>query len=179
MKNALKRALCSLLSLCFALGGLPAALAEEKNKEEVIYTVLNSSGEVDGVYAVNIFPAGEVVDYGDYSSVKMLNTEDDIRYEDGEVSFASDAERVYYQGDLKEAVMPWRFTVRYFLDGQEMTAGEIAGQTGHVEIKIGIARNPEDTSTFFESHALQVTAKLDTDKCKNITTDGATEANVG
>lgn len=109
MKERIERAVCLLLSAGLALGPTCAALAEEKGKEEVIYTVLDPQGGVDGVYAVNIFPAGEVVDYGDYSSVQMLNTEDDIRYQNGEVSFTSDAERVYYQGNMEHAVLPWRF----------------------------------------------------------------------
>lgn len=34
-----------------------------EGKEEVIYAVLNAQGQVEGLYAVNIFEGGDIVDY--------------------------------------------------------------------------------------------------------------------
>ena len=47
-------------------------------KEEVIYAMADASGKVTDAEAVNIFAGGDIVDYGDYSAVKPLNTNDTI-----------------------------------------------------------------------------------------------------
>ena len=159
------------------LGSSLTAFAD--GKEEVIYGVLNAQGQVDGLYAVNIFESGDVVDYGDYSAVHPLNTEDEITYENGEVRFHTDAQRVYYQGNLNTRDLPWLFRLTYRLDGQEIAAEELAGKSGHVEIELDIRRNPDYQGELFRSHALQITAFLDTENCRSIAAEGATQANVG
>ncbi len=155
------------------------ALALAQGKEEVVYGVLDAQGQVEGLYAVNIFDGGDIVDYGDYASVHPLNTEDEISYADGEVRFHSDAQRVYYQGNLNTRDLPWLFQLSCRLDRQAVTAEELAGKSGHVEIELDIRRNPDYQGELFKSHALQITALRDMEKCRNITAEGATQANVG
>ena len=141
--------------------------------------MLNAQGQVAGLYAVNIFEGGDIVDYGDYASVHPLNTEDQIAYENGEVRFHSDAQRVYYQGNLNTRDLPWLFQLTYRLDGQEIAAGELVGKIGHVEIELDVRQGPAYQGELFKSHALQISASLDTEKCRNISAEGATQANVG
>lgn len=167
------------LALTVTLLGTSTLALAEGGKEEVIYAVLNGQGQVDGLYAVNIFDGGEIVDYGDYASVHPLNTEDEISYENGEVRFQSDAQRVYYQGNLNTKDLPWLFALTYRLDGQPVEAEKLAEKSGHVEIELKIRRNPDYQGELFRSHALQITAALDTEKCCNIVAEGATLANVG
>ena len=170
----LKQGVSMALTLAVLYGG-----AAEASKEEVIYGVLDKQGNVDGLYAVNIFPGGDIVDYGDYSSVHALNTEDTINYDSGVVRFHSDAGRVFYQGNLNGCELPWLFRVNYYLDGKQVDADALAGQSGHVEIELEITANDAYTGEITRSHALQITATLDADKCQNIVADGATQANVG
>ena len=87
-----KKSVSMILALTMMSSSVLAAA--ESGKEEVIYAVLNDKGEVEGLYAVNVFEGGDIVDYGDYSTVHPLNTEDAIEYKDGEVTFHSDAQRV-------------------------------------------------------------------------------------
>ena len=63
------------LALTVALLGSGSLAYAESGKEEVIYAVLDGQGQVSGLYAVNIFEGGDIVDYGDYSAVHPLNTE--------------------------------------------------------------------------------------------------------
>ena len=102
-----------------------------------------------------------------------------ITYEDGQVRFHSDAQRVYYQGNLNTRDLPWLFHLTYSLDGQPIEPEALAGQSGHVTIELEIQKNPDYTGELFRSHALQITAALDTEKCRNISAEGATLANVG
>lgn len=148
-------------------------------KEEVIYIITDAIGAVDNVNAVNIFGKGSITDYGDYSSVKSLNTTDDIHLEGDKVTFTTDSDKIYYQGTMKNAQIPWIITFTYTLDGRTITPDDLAGKTGALKIHINISKNTKCSSDFYDNYALQASLSLDTQKCSNITADGATLANVG
>ncbi|MGN0763298.1 MAG: hypothetical protein ACI4MK_07910, partial [Aristaeellaceae bacterium] len=177
MRKVLSMLMCLTLlaTLC-----LPAKAAnDEARKEEVIYVNLTSSGQVDAAYAVNIFPGGAVTDYGDYTAVRMMNTEDSLNYSGGLVTFVSAESRVYYQGNLSRVELPWVFDIAWTLNGQPRTAEQMAGATGQMAMTLSVRRNPDCTGDFFDTHALQIAASLDTKQCSDITAEGATQANVG
>lgn len=164
------------------LGSLAAPASAEaapSEKEEVIYIMTDASGKVTDTEAVNIFAGGNITDYGDYSAVKILNTTDKINKNGNRITFSSDAERVYYQGTMKNTEIPWNISVRYFLDGKEYSAKDIAGKSGALEIHFSVSKNENCKGSFYENYALQASFTLDTDLCKSIVSDGATVANVG
>lgn len=156
-----------------------AADASTDGKEEVVYVMTDASGKTDSVNVVNIFGKGSVTDYGDYSSVKMLNSTEDIEQSGNKVTFTTDKDRVYYQGTLDDAETPWNISITYKLDGKTVTPEELAGADGKLEIHIAITKNDKCATDFYDSYALQAAFTLDTDKCENIVADGATMANVG
>ncbi len=164
------------------LGSLAApafAEAAPSEKEEVIYIMTDASGKVTDVEAVNIFAGGDIIDYGDYSAVKMLNTMDEITQSGNKITFSSAADKVYYQGTLKSTVIPWNISIRCFLDGKEYSAEELAGKSGALEIRFSVSKNENCKGSFYEDYALQAAFTLDTNLCRNIVSDGATVANVG
>lgn len=157
------------------------AFAEEAptGKEEVIYIMTDASGKVTDMEAVNIFAGGDITDYGDYSDVKLLNTTDQITQNGNKITFSSSAEKVYYQGTMKNTVIPWNISIRYFLNGKEYSAADVAGKSGALEIRFSVSKNESCKGSFYEDYALQASFTLDTDLCKNIVSSGATVANVG
>ncbi|SDB25276.1 hypothetical protein [Eubacterium oxidoreducens] len=180
MKTYKKGIALSLAILIAASTSVPAFAAENTSaKEEVIYIMTQADGTVDNINVVNLFCGGNITDYGDYSSVKMLTTTDEINQTGDTITFSSSAEKVYYQGTLKEKEIPWNISIQYFLDNKEYTAEEIAGKSGSLEIKISITENSDCKGSYFNDYALQSTFVLDTDICSNIQADGATVANVG
>lgn len=85
LKRTLPAALAGLLILNSAV---PAVATESagmtpSEKEEVIYITLEADGTLKNSYVVNSFSAGSITDYGNYASVKMLNTSDPIEPEWG------------------------------------------------------------------------------------------------
>lgn len=149
-------------------------------KEEVVYIMANSDGSIKNVYVVNSFDGGEITDYGEYSDLKLMNIDGTITQNGDEISFTTqDSEKVYYQGTLTNSEIPWNISIRYFLDGEEFSAKEIAGKSGEMEIKITITENKNCKSDFYNNYALQCNFTLDTEVCKSIVADGATIANVG
>lgn len=156
-----------------------AADTSNNRKEEVVYVMLDADGNTDSVNVVNIFGKGGVTDFGNYSSVKMLTSTTPISKNGNKITFTSDSDKIYYQGTLNNAQIPWNIQVKYKVNGKSVTADELAGASGTLEIHIQITQNSLCKVNFFDSYALQTAFTLDTNKCKNIVADGATLANVG
>ena len=163
-----------------AFSSISLAATKSSEKEEVIYANLTSSGDIEKIYAVNIFEDKDIVDYGVYETVKNMNTMDKINYSNGKITIQNSEDKLYYQGIMKQNTeMPWTIKVRYKLDGVEYAPSELAGKSGKLEISISIKENKKCKKNFFENYALQTVVQLDTNLCENIKSDEATMANVG
>lgn len=172
---------CSVMLGSFPSATAFAAESSEDGKEEVVYIMTDANGETDSVNVVNIWSGGEVTDYGAYTEVKMLTTTDEINQTGDEITFDSDSDKVYYQGtmDADKTELPWNIDITYTLDGEELEPDALSGAKGALTIGIKITENKKCKSNFYDNYALQVTLTLDTNKCTDITADGATLANVG
>ena len=183
-KKTLKRA--TAFGLCLAMCGasmapVSAASKSTNKKEEVVYANLKEDGALDQCYVVNImYPDNnKFTDYGDYTSIKNLTTTDNLTLKDNTVTGTSDAQKLYYEGYLEGANLPWNIDIHYYLDDKEVKAEDLAGKDGALKIKISIKKNKDCKKDFFKNFALQSTVTLDSDKCSNIKASGATIANVG
>lgn len=164
--------LCNTPATAFAAEDTP-------KKEEVVYAILDNSGKVDGLYVVNSFTNNDVVDYGNYENIKNLTTTDEITQDGDQISFHTDADKIYYQGDLKTKEIPWNIEIHYQVDGTEYSAEDLAGKSGKLEITIAITENKNCDDSFWDGYALQASLALDSNKCTNIEAPDATIANVG
>ncbi len=156
-----------------------SARSDSSEKEEVIYVMCDAGGSVNEVYAVNIFGEGNITDYGKYTSPKLLNAEGKVNQKGDKITFRSDVPKAYMQGTLENAEIPWLISIKYFLDGKEISPDEIGGKSGDLEIKFSTKENKECKGNFFKSYALQASFSLDTKFCTDITASGATAANAG
>ena len=134
-----------------AVSASASEAAQATEKEEVVYVMLQKDGSVKNTYVVNSFAGGDITDYGDYDSVKMMNTSDAVRQQGDRITLTSSADKVYYQGELKDAEIPWNISLRYYLDGKEYTADELAGKSGELEIRFQITKNEACRGDFFEN----------------------------
>ena len=163
-----------------AFSSISLAATKSSEKEEVIYANLTSSGDIEKIYAVNIFEDKDIVDYGVYETVKNMNTMDKINYSNGKITIQNSEDKLYYQGIMKQNTeMPWTIKVRYKLDGVEYAKKKKKKKSGKLEISISIKENKNCKKNFFENYALQTVVQLDTNLCENIKSDEATMANVG
>lgn len=176
-KAALSLILCAVI-LIFASARSDAAVSR-CDKEEVVYILTDASGAVKSGYIVNIFGKGDITDYGEYKSVRMLTEDNEISHTGDMVSFRSNSDRIYYQGDLKRVTLPWRISIRYFIDGVEHTPAELAGKSGRLKIRFRVTENAEEKRGFFDNYALTATFGLNTEKCSDIASSAATIANAG
>lgn len=170
-----------ITALVFSFSATAFAADVQNAKEETVYVMLDEGGDKKSVYVVNSYQnhAGELVDFGTYDSVRNLTTTDNIKNENGKVTGGIKDGKFYYEGKMSTAQIPWNIFVSYTLDGKEISAKELAGKSGKVEVSIGITQNKSANAIFFENYALQISTSFDTNKCGNIVADGATIANVG
>lgn len=180
-----KSSICILLALVLAFTSMSTCFADSApayQKQEVVYVNLQSNGDIKDVYVVNIFDLdedGNIIDYGDYEELRNMTTNDYISFSNETVSINTDKKSLYYEGKIKGNATPWKFTIKYFIDGKEVTPKELGGASGKLKITIGIAKNDEKYLKFFDHYTLQMTAKLNSELAKNIVAEGATIANVG
>lgn len=156
--------------------------ASIEKKEEVVYATLDDKGSAQSVYIVNHFEvkkAGNITDYGNYSSVSNLTSTEAIQQDGKAVTFYADKGNFYYQGNMSSTTLPWQFGLSYKLDGKEASAEEIPGAKGKLEINIQSKQNKSVDTTFYSNYMLQISLTLDMDKCSNIVSDGATMASAG
>ena len=177
-KSVLVIALCAGL-FCTAV---PVPAAQNTPKEEIVYVNLDENGTVKEINVVNSFQMegkGEIVDYGNYTSLRNMNTTDEIHQLGNRITVDAGAGKLYYEGKWKDNTIPWKISIQYQMDGKEYPAKEIAGQSGKLTIKGSIEKNTAYPGDFFEQDALQVILTLDTKSCKKIKAPDATIANVG
>ena len=184
-RSKLKKIFAVLLATAIAATAvLPVfASASEANsqKEEVVYVNLGNDGSAKEINVVNIFnvDGGKIVDYGKYQNIRNMTTTDKVDYSGNTVTIHTSAEKLYYEGKLDDAVMPWDIKIQYYMDGKPYFGEEIAGMSGAMKMKLQINKNEKCKGNFYDNYALQASLSLDTDKCKNIAAGDAAIANVG
>ena len=182
-KNAVRVTAIMLCGILFAGSVAPVYAAEENTpKDENVYVNLNQDGSVDGIYVVNAYRLDadtQIVDYGNYESVKNLTSDAQISQQRGTVTVDAQAGEFFYQGNLQSKKIPWEISISYTLDGKEISTEELAGKNGKLRISIHVGQNDQVDSEFFENYLLQVTLTMDMERCSNLEAPGATAANVG
>lgn len=160
-----------------------AAEVNKYNKDENVYINLQDNGEVKNIYVVNEFETGSamnITDYGKYSSIKNLSTGEKIKVDGKKLSFKSDKKgKFYYQGDLESKQIPWNIKFTYYLNGEKVEPDSLLGKSGKLKIEASIKDNKEVEDKFFDNYILQMVITFNSEKCKNIKSEGAMTANVG
>ncbi len=184
MKKYFKRIICSMMAavVLLVIPGASYAAGSSTAKDETVYALLDHDGSVKSVYVVNAFELsgdGYITDYGDYSSVRNLSTTEKLQIEDGAVNVSTAAGWFYYEGRMTACDMPWIITIKYYMDGTEVTADELAGADGKLKVQIGIKQSDSYGIEFADNYMLQVSLSLNTNKCREIEADGATITSLG
>ncbi len=179
-----QRILAAVVAVSFMAGMTLPTFAADVNttKDEVIYANLDANGNITGVYVVNSFhdiQNGMITDYGNYQSVSNMTTNDSIAQNGDLCTIQTDADKLYYEGIMQDAQLPWLLQITYSLDGNPISPEQLGGKDGHLEIKLNIAQNPEANQSFYDNFALQITLTMKGSCTQNLRADGATIASVG
>ncbi|WP_159060074.1 hypothetical protein [Collinsella provencensis] len=161
--------------------------ASKTAKNEVVYTKTDASGSKQGVYVVNKFQTAaetDIEDPGTYTNVTNLSTTEELSDEDGSVAFTTpEGVPFYYQGDLdaETTTLPWEVEVSYTLDGKSISAEDLAGKSGDLDMELKITGVDDDSATadFAKSFLMQAQGTFDNDTFELDDAGDATIAEVG
>ena len=150
--------------------------------EEVIYGVLNSDGRINKILPVVILDAKEDTEltyYGEFKNVINLTDTNKLQSKGDKLKLKLEKGRFYFEAQLKKAEIPWNVDISYMLDGKKISPEKLGGKSGKLQIQIDISANEKADKSFFDAYMLQLSATLNSEKCKNIVAEGATMANAG
>ena len=154
-----------------------ADISGSAEKKEVVYTTLENTGATESVYVVNVFDgsadvAGKTIqDFGEYEQVvNLTDTSKLTQFSDSVVLTMPEGE-FSYQGTTSNTQIPWNISMKYSLDGQEVSPDELVGKSGSFELNITTSQNSSVDSRYFENYLLQITCTLPMDVAKNVKTE--------
>lgn len=108
-------------------------------KDETVYSKLESNGNSYNTIVNSHIKNEEenklITDLTDLLNIKNTNGDETFNLEGNNLSWNAEGKDIYYQGESSKE-LPVNCTVKYELDGTEITAKELAGKSGKVKITI-------------------------------------------
>lgn len=192
MKRITSLFLAVLLLFSLMAGLLPVlALEEEKEgaeelpgllSEEVIYALMSASGNVDGMYSVCLIDSEKELKtsyFGPFKEIENLSDTQEIELVGDEAIMNVPKGKFYFKSFLSTKNLPWFFDIGYKLDGKEVSAENLGGKSGLLEISLKSRANENVDESFRNYFFMQISISLDAEKTGNIEAEGATIANAG
>lgn len=137
-------AIALILTVC-----VPCAFAAE-DKKEMVYVLADGNGIPYSItvseHLYNRNDADTLNDYSRLQNIENMGGDESFENKDGVLAWKADGDDIRYEGTGTEP-LPVGVSVRYTLDGQEMTLDELAGQSGHLVIDIEYSACYEKTHT--------------------------------
>jgi putative membrane protein len=153
-------------------------------KDETIYVNLLNDGTVSRINAVNRIETsgpGTYTDFGQYTNVINLTDTAAPQTAGDKVTWRLDAasDGFYYQGTMANAVFPYTFSIKYMLDGADISAEDITGKSGDVKVMLTVTSDPDCAQYFIDNYFCQIQTSLDLEKNFNIVSADATKIIIG
>jgi putative membrane protein len=117
-------------------------------KDETVYSKLDSNGSVYNTIVNSHIKNEEQIklinDISDLLNIQNVNGDEEFTQNENSLVWNSYGNDIYYQGESQKE-LPIECTVKYELNGEEITAKELAGQSGKVKITIEYINKDEHT----------------------------------
>lgn len=108
-------------------------------KEETVYTKLDSNGNnyktVVSTHIINDENLDIIEDISDLLNIKNTSGEETFKQDGSKITWNANKNDLYYQGDTSKE-LPIECNIKYELDGEEISAEEIVGKSGKVNITL-------------------------------------------
>lgn len=133
----MKRIICMLLALALTLGCIGASA--ETVKHERVYIVTNAAGEIqsltDSIRLENADGLQEIADRTLLTGIENVGGSETFAQEGEALTWQAQGNDITYQGtsDKAPAALP---VVTLTLDGEAVTAQELAGRAGHASLEV-------------------------------------------
>lgn len=167
LKHILKVTGSVALSAVMATASIPVTVYAEENtsktnessdkqttsstkKTETVYAVLNGDGSLSDIvvsgWLHNDFGIKNLKEKLNLTDVKNVKTDEVPEDNNGEYTWNSDSNDIYYQGNSTEQ-LPVTMQITYELDGQQLSQEELKGKSGHLKINIHLTNVNSETKT--------------------------------
>lgn len=115
-----------------------ASYGNELDKEETIYVIADADGNKTEVIANEWLKNGKGVDlindYSELENIDNITGNEKFTKTDEGIDWEADGNDIKYQGEFN-GKLPVETVVSYYLDGEKMSAGEMVGKSGKIEIR--------------------------------------------
>ena len=115
----------------------------EEDKQETVYVTADAYGNPTKIEAEIVLKAEgnePIEDYTRLSDIRNTKGDETFTLEDKHLVFENKGEDIHYKG-LSSDPLPIAVSIHYYLDGKEMDAEELAGQSGHLKIRFDYKNN--------------------------------------
>ena len=119
----------------------------EAEKKETVYALLDATGQSTEIIVsdeLKNFSAGTVNDKSDLADIENVKGDETFTQNGTELTWNSIGNNIYYQGTSTKQ-LPITVKVTYTLDGNEISASDIVGKSGHVTIRYDFTNNTSET----------------------------------
>ena len=170
--------------------GLLPTDGTDAGKEETVYVIADAEGtptrSIVSAWLKNPDGADTLTDKADLSNIRNTKGDETFTQDaDGNIVWAAAGSDIYYQGD-SDAALPLTVHVSYTLDGQDVTAQELAGASGHLVMTFTYENNTAttreingETVTVYQPFAAVSCAVLNGDKVTNVEVTNGKLVNLG
>ena len=176
MKNKFVKAL-AVLTVSSVLGtNVSYAASDNLKKSETIYVTVEDGKITDQTASVwlNSDKNIKAKDKSNLKDIKNLETDQEIKTNDGYINWNEKDEDIYYQGKSDQK-LPVDVKVTYYLDGKEISSKDLEGKSGHLKIVASSTNNISSQAIIdgkekkvYSPYAVVTVMSFDSDKVTNI-----------
>lgn len=116
------------------------------SKEETVYSKVNANGEsyktIVSTHLINEDQEETLRDLSDLINIENTNGDETFELDGDNLTWSANGADIYYQGETQKE-LPIKCSIKYELDGKEISADEIAGRSGKVKIIINYENTDE------------------------------------
>lgn len=145
--------------------------AKDTDKNETVYIEMKADGTVTKTTVSNVLKVSgkdNISDYSDLNDITNIGGNEKFAKDDkGNLVWENKGENIKYQGTTTETA-PIEIGVTYYLDGEEISAKDLAGKSGKVKIVYDYKNQTKESEGEFVPFLVLTGMVLDTDKFSNI-----------
>ena len=176
-KNIISKVIAS--SLVLALGTINAVPVFAYSKDETVYTKANANGEsyktIVSEHLKNSDNAELLKDMSTLLNIQNTNGDEEASQNGTSLEWKTSGNDIYYQGNA-ERELPLDCTIKYELNGEEITANDLIGKSGNVKITIEYTNKEErfvnvngKSEKMYVPFVVATGTMFDNTKIKNVT----------
>ena len=166
-------------SLVLALGTINAVPVFAYSKDETVYSKVKSNGESYQTtvteHIKNTDDLETLNDISELLNITNTNGDEEFSRENNSITWKASGNDIYYKGNT-EKELPIESSIKYELDGEEIEAKDLAGNSGKIKITINYTNKEErtvringKTEKIYVPFVVATGTMLDNTKIKNVT----------